>query len=1090
MKRLLLVIALFLLVLSAKAQNVFYNNYYTVDAAQENIVLDISNIYNQDMRFCLLSAIANDNNINYVIDDENISISLYSSKKLAFNVFKNYFQNIVSNVEETFLSYYTLSKDAQGQQFSDWKESLPQDLYVLLFKLNLIENTDNRDGNQTCATSEPFCTNDIITFHVEANPGGSCENGPYYGCLAPYTARPPFWFHMKIRTAGGFTIRMTNSSNVDIDYCCWGPFNDPVTPCPSQLTQNKYVDCGSSANATENCNIPSNAQVGQYYILVITKYNQNVPTDISFQKVAGSGPGETDCSILDPFLTANTPCVGDQLVLEAEDLGPTASYTWTSPDNQEHHGYAWTRTNATIAMAGTYSCHVVSGTQSATETIDVVVLPNVTSNFTVGTAIAGQPVQFTGTETTNPAGHTSAINERLWNFGDGTTSTQTNPTHTYSNPGNYTVSYTVRATGGEDGVCENTKTQTVTVTNQFSATATSNNTDPCEGETASISVTASGGYGNYTYSWSPAQYVDYPNSAQTTVHPPVGSTTFTCTVSDGHNTMSPTVAINVHPQPTANAGEDQHVNFNGVATLSATAVSGASYSWAPASQINGNANQQTVQTKPLQDMTTFTLTVSTQYGCTDTDQVTITVGNQLQGTATITGPSAICEGEETTIKANPAGGTGNYTYSWSPANLVDNPTSQTTTVHPTLSSNQFTCTVNDGESTITLSTTVTVYPMPQAVASCSYTNVLGGYPIILTAQQVNGAACNWEPAELIGNYIDNWTVETRPLPENDNTVFTLTLSANGCSSEDEVVLHVYKSLDESTITADNSTVCEDWSVNLSANPDGGTGSYSYYWSPAEYVDNPNSPTTTAHPTTDHHVFTCTIVDNGIDDLTHNSITKTIDIEVRENPYFDLGYSELQGRDYIVPGIGIIPYIYEYNVDVLHLHGYGVANPSSVEFNWSINTYGDVPNHVSGGESTWTIQVDGSKAYVLANAEGYAFLKCSIKTYCGIAEATKFIYTNEEYLPYQYTGEINYDEMITVYPNPSNGDINIKCSGLALLSPIEINIYNYNGELIDNFDRSVGSDITSYSMNGYSDGLYLIRIIGKDFSVTKKFILRR
>ncbi len=38
----------------------------------------------------------------------------------------------------------------------------------------------------------------------------------------------------------------------------------------------------------------------------------------------------------------------------------------------------------------------------------------------------------------------------LWNFGDGNTSTQQNPTHLYSQPGSYTVSLTVSNLFGED----------------------------------------------------------------------------------------------------------------------------------------------------------------------------------------------------------------------------------------------------------------------------------------------------------------------------------------------------------------------------------------------------------------------------------------------------------------------------------------------------------------------------------------------------------------------------------------------------------------------------------------------------------------
>jgi len=49
---------------------------------------------------------------------------------------------------------------------------------------------------------------------------------------------------------------------------------------------------------------------------------------------------------------------------------------------------------------------------------------------------AGQTVTFTDSSTSSPQ---SGINSWLWNFGDLTTSTNTNPTHVYTNPGTYIV---------------------------------------------------------------------------------------------------------------------------------------------------------------------------------------------------------------------------------------------------------------------------------------------------------------------------------------------------------------------------------------------------------------------------------------------------------------------------------------------------------------------------------------------------------------------------------------------------------------------------------------------------------------------------
>jgi PKD repeat protein len=101
-------------------------------------------------------------------------------------------------------------------------------------------------------------------------------------------------------------------------------------------------------------------------------------------------------------------------------------------------------------------------------------------------------VAFTGTATTGTVSSTS------WNFGDGTTSTQQNPIHSYASAGNYTVSLTATGPGGSNTV---TSSNLISVTTAASApvagapgcpcniwSATAQPTVPSDPDTAAVTL--------------------------------------------------------------------------------------------------------------------------------------------------------------------------------------------------------------------------------------------------------------------------------------------------------------------------------------------------------------------------------------------------------------------------------------------------------------------------------------------------------------------------------------------------------------------------------------------------------------------------
>ena len=159
----------------------------------------------------------------------------------------------------------------------------------------------------TCATADPFCTENGAAF--PASTSTVSEAGPDYGCLLDQPN--PAWYYLQIDQSGNIDISLTNSQVEDIDFICWGPFNNLASAC-SNLTGGgafdlcsilgtypcgNIVDCSFEIDPAEEVNIP-NAVSGEYYMVLITNFS-GVATDI-YASTLPSSTGTTDCSIVIP----------------------------------------------------------------------------------------------------------------------------------------------------------------------------------------------------------------------------------------------------------------------------------------------------------------------------------------------------------------------------------------------------------------------------------------------------------------------------------------------------------------------------------------------------------------------------------------------------------------------------------------------------------------------------------------------------------------------------------------------------------------------------------------------------------------------
>ena len=447
----------------------------------------------------------------------------------------------------------------------------------------------------------------------------------------------------------------------------------------------------------------------------------------------------------------------------------------------------------------------------------------------------------------------------LWQNGS------TNSTFTVTQQGTYWVQVT------DINNCVSTR-DTIEVNSLF--VSAGSDKSRCSGSTESVTIggspTASGGDGNYTYSWSPATGLSSTNVANPTATPGV-STTYTVTVTSASCTKTDNVVVNVIDL-FAQAGSNQsYCPGNDSITIggSPTASGGNgtyTYSWSPATGLS-STNVANPKLKPAAP-TTYTVTV-TSASCTRTDDVFIDVLSNLVVQA---GPDhSYCPGNDSlTIGGSPtaSGGNGTYTYSWSPSTGL----SSTTVANPKLkpsASATYTVTVTSGTCTRTDNVLVNVLNnlVVQAGPDHSYcpgndSLIIGGNP---TASGGNDTyTYSWSPS----TGLSSTTVANPKLKPSASTTYTVTVTSGTCTRTDNVLVNVLNNLVVQA-GSDHSYCPGNDSLTIGGSPtaSGGNGTYTYSWSPSTGLSSSNianpklKPSTPTTYTVTVTSGTCTRTDN-------------------------------------------------------------------------------------------------------------------------------------------------------------------------------------------------------------------------------------
>ena len=162
--------------------------------------------------------------------------------------------------------------------------------------------------------------------------------------------------------------------------------------------------------------------------------------------------------------------------------------------------------------------------------------------------------------------------------------------------------------------------------------------------------TPSGGTEPYTYSWDNAGSLDNASIANPTATPTT-TTTYTVNVNDSSEPpqeASDSVTITVNPELIADAGENTNIAPGGSSRIGGnpTASGGTApytYNWTPTESLD-DASIANPIASPIA-ATTYTVIVTDDNGCEDTDEMTVTVVEGLYATITYPVDGAYIRGE-------------------------------------------------------------------------------------------------------------------------------------------------------------------------------------------------------------------------------------------------------------------------------------------------------------------------------------------------------------------------------------------------------------------------------------------------------------
>jgi gliding motility-associated-like protein len=481
-----------------------------------------------------------------------------------------------------------------------------------------------------------------------------------------------------------------------------------------------------------------------------------------------------------------------------------------------------------------------------------------TSNFiplAIGGAAAGfeivqddqcyqQPVVLQDTSGSAPG---DPIVSWLWNFGDGTTSTQSGTvSHLYATPGNYPVTLTVTDQGGCAATSTSTAGQvTVNGPEALFQTQSGATTFPAGSTVQFVNNSNTTNTTNPVYTWNFGDMSGSPQVNPAHLYAVPGVYTVTLTVQDGVSgcTSTTSLVITIQPVNNAFATAASYVASGScppvLAQFTNTSVNYISYTW-------NFGDGETVSNVPdpshvyqIPGTYIVTLTVLGDNGQTTTTVDSVVV---VQPVAVLSAAvPAICVGQTVTLQSTGSQRVKSYNWDFGDGTVVSDTDSTVSHVYATAGTYQAKLVVADSlgcPAAAAATDAIDVHAPPIVGLTPPDPLVCLGKGVAIKA--IGGVTYSWSP----GASLNDSTIAAPVATPGVNTVYTVTVADDiGCMNSDSIGVRVVQPETEQ-VSSDSTAICPGKDVQITA-----TGAYSYQWvGVVDGLSATNIPNPVARPT--------------------------------------------------------------------------------------------------------------------------------------------------------------------------------------------------------------------------------------------------